>query len=129
MKIIKEGVWYELECTDKSNQGLVFLHKDEDTGKIIQGTTTEEVILCMINRLETLNKRSKSFENVSAIRNLNAALYDVKQRIKNKSERKQKYKEKSKDFDLVVNKVTGGLSPGEVYLTIEPKESTDDEKW
>lgn len=131
MKIIKEGVWFELECTDKSNQGLVFLHKDEETGKIIQGTTTEEVILCIINRLETLNKRSKSFENVSAIRNLNAALYDVKQRIKNKSERKQKYKEKIRDFDIVVNKVTGSNNPDNIFLTIEDKPlSTDNEdKW
>ena len=128
MRVIKEGVWYEIDCTDKSNQKIVFIHKNLDTGEMVPGTTTEEVIACLINRLETLNKKVGSFENVSAIRNLNAALYDVSQRSKNKSQKKLKYKEQNKDFDVVLHKVSG-TSLIDDFLTIEEKGKENEDKW
>jgi len=128
MKVIEEGVWYEIDCTDKSNQVIVFIHKNPKTGEMVPGTTTEEVITCLINRLETLNKKVGSFENVSAIRNLNAALYDVSQRSKNKSQKKLKYKEQNKDFDVVLHKVTG-TNLVDDFLTIEEKGEKNEDKW
>ena len=99
MRVIKDGVMYELESTDKSVQILMFIHKDKDSGDIVQGTTTEEIIAMLIDRIETLNVKNKSSENDTAIRNLEIALREIKKRNKNKSDKKFKFKS-SQNFKL-----------------------------
>ncbi len=139
MEVIKEGTWYELESTNKTRQSIIFIHKDDKTGSIVQGTTTEEVLQMLIDRLETLNVKNKSFENDSAIRNLENALREIKKRNKNKSDRKFKYKNnqttrdlKHDGFDIKVTKTEGTNFPSETLLFIEEKNKKNDkisEEW
>jgi hypothetical protein len=91
MKVIDEGHLYQLESMDKTNdQSLQFIYKDkDDNGKfvtVIDGTTNEEVLNVLINRIEYLNNKLPCRENRSALDRLKSALGWLNQRTRNREE-------------------------------------------
>jgi hypothetical protein len=93
MKIITPGHTYELDSFEKEfPQILQFIHKEREAsyegavdGKLYtvkDGTTNEEVIEVLINRLEFLNNKSSCIENIFALQKLREALMWLEQRTK-----------------------------------------------
>lgn len=96
MKCLVEGHLYELESFEKSedpaSQVIQFIHKErsEDGSKFItvkNGTTNEEVIAVLIDRLSCLNAKAPCAENVSAISHLKKCLMYLNQRTKDRERR------------------------------------------
>ena len=78
MKIIKEGHKYELDAFEGINpQDIQFIQKINVGGELItemDGTTNEEVLKMLINRLHFLNGWVHDSYNSEAIIHLNQAL-------------------------------------------------------
>lgn len=90
MKVIKPGHLYELEATNKSNEPQLIRFVEKMTAKdagmdltiykpdefitVNDGTTNEEVLLMLIDRLQTLDKKLPSLETEAAIRCCEGAL-------------------------------------------------------
>lgn len=95
MKIIKEGHKYELEnFEDKSKPGQMIQFIQKGPGKeggslatICDGTTNEEVLEMLIDRLEFLNGIMPSRYNEAAIGGLKAVSMALKSRTKERETR------------------------------------------
>lgn len=88
MTPIKEGKIYELRnFKSTSVQIIIFTHKDEN-GVYIEGTTNEEVIDMLVERLYVLSKGGYDASNQVAIDNLKNAKKALKKRARRK---KNKY--------------------------------------
>jgi hypothetical protein len=80
MKVISKGHCYELESMEPGKpQILQFIHKAkrEFTGEFVtvtNGTTNEEVLEMLIDRMQYLNKTIQCDENEKVIQNLHIAL-------------------------------------------------------
>jgi len=93
MKVIVEGHRYELENfedKDRDGQILQFIHKDKgvdtnDPTKLVtvdDGTTNEEVLAVLIDRLNYLNGKFPCPENSIAIRKLREGLFWLNERTR-----------------------------------------------
>lgn len=93
MKVTEKGHVYELVNFEKdgTSQNLVFIKKTpdpEDPTKLItvfNGTTNEEVLSALINRLEFLQDKFPCSENEIAILNLKSALQVLELRTANRT--------------------------------------------
>ena len=78
MKMLKEGHKYELDAFEGTNPQIVqFIQKTEKDGELItevDGTTNEEVIKMLINRLHILNGWVYDSYNSEALIHLQNAL-------------------------------------------------------
>lgn len=82
MQVLTEGHSYALQNFESENtsQGLNFIHKkpaEDGTANLItvqDGTTNEEVLKVLINRMEYLQAKFPCVENEIAINNLKSAL-------------------------------------------------------
>lgn len=89
MKTYRKGSSYGLEnFVDKSKEQLInFIEKerDGDSSYLVQdGTTNEELIKVIIDRIEFLNEKRSCFENFNALNHLKEANFWLKERIKSK---------------------------------------------
>lgn len=89
MKIYKRGSSYGLEgFIDKTKEQIVnFIEKERDGEHVFvvqDGTTNEELIKILVDRLEFLNDKRSCVENFLAITNLKQANFWLKERIKSK---------------------------------------------
>lgn len=98
MEIITEGHKYVLKSFEGTNpQTIQFIEKEgvkDDkgyfTGELItinDGTTNEEVIEMLINRLTFLNNKFPCRENALAITKLEESLFWLEKRTKNREKR------------------------------------------
>lgn len=90
MKVLVPGHLYELESLEGSNsQKLQFIQKQKSEDKFVtvqDGTTNEEVLKVMIDRLKTLGEKLPSRENAIAITKLEEALMWIEKRINARKE-------------------------------------------
>jgi hypothetical protein len=88
MKILTTGHKYELDSfEDGQPQVLQFIEKDAAMNTIHDGTTNEEVLSMLINRLNYLNERLPSRETAVAITNLDQALLWLQKRTADRIQR------------------------------------------
>lgn len=79
MKIVDKGHRYDLQnFASLDTQTLSFINKRrDDNGELVlvhDGTTNEEVITCLIDRIEHLNTIMPCYENNTALAGLRQAL-------------------------------------------------------
>lgn len=88
MEIIKPGVVFNLKnFKSDEHQRITFTHKvAEDTYE--DGTTTEEVIHMLVERMFELQRQNKSSENATAIFHLKSAKQVLKKRTARKKQKK-----------------------------------------
>lgn len=96
MKVKVEGHTYELsnfEIKDAEGQILQFIHKEpieEGSTELItvsDGTTTEDVLEVLINRLNSLNSKFPCRENAIALTHLDTALLWLEKRTSDRVKR------------------------------------------
>ena len=96
MKIITPGHRYVLdgfEKPDENRQILQFIHKESDKSdptKLVtlsDGTTNEEVISALIDRLKYLDEKFPCRENYLAIKGMQMALDSLEERTRNRLNR------------------------------------------
>lgn len=96
MKVLTEGHQYELQNFEGTTpQVLQFIHKEPDPvqsepGKLItlsDGTTNEEVLKVLINRMEYLQSKFPCRENAIVITRLEEALMWLDKRTMNRLKR------------------------------------------
>lgn len=95
MKIVSEGYQYALEnFEDRATQIITFIKKEPKPDNPLEletiffdGTTNEEVLWMMVDRLEYLNKKMEDVHNVNAIHFLKQALDELNQRTADRLER------------------------------------------
>lgn len=96
MKVITEGHKYELEnfeAKDQPGQVIQFIEKTptgEPGGKlqtVNDGTTNEEVLKMLIDRMESLYRKFPSEETEHSIRHLKSALYAQQSRTYERQQR------------------------------------------
>jgi|SRR6188508_434809 len=96
MKVLKEGHLYELdmfEKTGESNQKIQFIEKvlsDTSSNELItvnNGTTNEEVLEMLIDRLSYLQNKFPCKENACCITHLQEALMWLEKRTKDRIKR------------------------------------------
>jgi len=86
MTVIEEGHIYRLEGIGKGQQiRIVFCKKEKVAGSdelvmVHDGTTTEEVIEVLLDRLDSLNQKLPCQENVDAINCLREVLMHLEMR-------------------------------------------------
>lgn len=92
MKILKEGHRYELDSLERSNiQNLQFIEKKLVDGvfkTINDGTTNEEVLDVLINRLRYLNTKAPCRENSIVITKLEESLMWLNKRTEERIKQK-----------------------------------------
>ena len=88
------GHTYELsnfENKDVQGQILRFIHKEPNENNelitISDGTTNEEILEVLIDRIKFLNNKFPCFENESAIEHLEFALFQLNERTRKRVER------------------------------------------
>jgi hypothetical protein len=80
MKVIKAGHAYELE--DGNLTKLVFRHRDERLGVLVDGVTTCDLLEVLIHRISSLNQGDGyGVENVETLLHLHGALDAQKRRF------------------------------------------------
>lgn len=98
MKVIREGHRYLLEPFENNgiaadDQVIQFIEKvpieegSTELKTLFNGTTNEELLVVLIDRLNFLNRKFPCIENVEAIRALDEALGHLQSRTKNRIER------------------------------------------
>ncbi|MEY5049431.1 MAG: hypothetical protein RLZZ175_2790 [Bacteroidota bacterium] len=94
MNVLVEGHTYELpnfENTNSPGQILQFIHKEHqgngELKTINDGTTTEEVIKVLINRLNSLQAKFPCRENAISITKLDEALLWLNKRTEDRKAR------------------------------------------
>ncbi len=92
MNILDPGHCYKLDLFDDSTEGiqLQFIKKEEVDGELkttVNGTTNEEVIKALVDRLRFLQKRLASRENAIVITKLEEALMWLEKRTADRKER------------------------------------------
>jgi len=90
MKILKEGHHYKLNSFEKcpnpkTFQELIFVEMIED-GTYKNGTTNEEIINVLINRMEYLNNKFPCEDNEKTIEHLKSALHSLNNRTRLRKE-------------------------------------------
>lgn len=96
MKVIVAGHHYELESHEPgAPQVLQFIHKDKAEDSLplafqtkANGTTTEEVLACLIDRTQHLNRAVPCRENSIAITKMEEALLWLNKRTADLQQRK-----------------------------------------
>lgn len=96
MDIVEHGVEYRLANFNEpsGSQTVRFTEKTSD-GRFIPGTTNEEVIDMMIDRMYALNKKNFSAENQCVIILLKSIRQIFKKRLSKKVEKVIKYQEEN----------------------------------
>jgi hypothetical protein len=94
MKVIVEGHLYELADMEENPgdppQTLQFIHKTEIDGQFVtvtNGTTNEEVIAVLIDRIRYLDRKAHHLENTNALDYLEGALEALKRRTEERKMR------------------------------------------
>lgn len=91
MKNITPGhMYYLANFEGPGHQILQFIQKEEVEGILVtinNGTTNEEVLEVLIDRLKFLNEKAHSVENDNAIENLVAALAELNRRTEGRKAR------------------------------------------
>jgi hypothetical protein len=92
MKVIDQGHLYELEGFEGTPQTISFIKKESIPGSsdlktIHDGTTNEEVIKVLIDRLAFLETKFPCKENRYAIDDLKSALFCLELRTKDRKAR------------------------------------------
>ena len=93
MKIITTGHVYELSNFNnpETTQTISFIHKEKnEAGELVtvnDGTTNEEVLHMMVDRLTFLDEKMESPHNVNAIHFLNEALNELNLRTADRMNR------------------------------------------
>ena len=93
MKSVIEGHYYELENFEdftKKGQGLQFIHKEVQNGEFVtvsDGTTNEEVLEVLIDRMAYLQKKFPCKENAIVITNLEESLMWLNKRTADRAKR------------------------------------------
>lgn len=94
MKIITPGHVYELdnfENREAPNQTIGFIHKEKnEQGELVtisDGTTNEEVLAVLIDRIQFLDSTISSEHNQKALRHLLTAAEELKLRTADREER------------------------------------------
>ena len=94
MQIKVEGHQYEMsnfENKDQPGQILQFIHKEPDESNelitISDGTTNEEVLEVLIDRMKFLNNKFPCTENELVINHLDFALFQLNERTRKRIER------------------------------------------
>lgn len=95
MKVIAEGLVYELKSFDNPEAGQVlqFIHKEpaaEGSAELItihDGTTNEEVLAVLIDRMYSLQKKSPCRENSIVITKLEESLMWLEKRTSDRKSR------------------------------------------
>jgi hypothetical protein len=101
MKVIDEGFAYELENFDNKEskgQKIQFVKNEVSKERIrvfIEGTTTEELMKVLVERLRFLNKKANCEENTESIKHLDIALMYQEKRSKTRFLNKQERKKQS----------------------------------
>lgn len=93
MEVIKEGTKYKLKCTGSLIQTITFIHSEYKDGiapQFIDGTTHEDLLEVLIDRLKTLNSKKHYKENDEAIRSLEVAKLWLNKKNRKKLENKFK---------------------------------------
>lgn len=109
MEIIKEGIIYKLNnfSNREDYQVISFVEKIPSDGSSIErfqdGTTNEEVLYMLIDRLNYLNTKHYSIQNKIAKDALKTALNALKIRNKNKSTNKRAYQDRLNQMSLENN--------------------------
>ena len=96
MKIIEKGYIYEVSNFEnsKSSQTIRFICKEQRGDEFVtvhDGTTNEELLLVLVNRLSYLNSIQSCVENEIAINSLKSALYALE--IRNRDRKRRKVEE------------------------------------
>lgn len=91
MKVAKEGIEYVLEGFG-DEQTVRFTGKDEK-GEFLQGTTNEEVLNMLIERMYHLDKKRPSPDNKTIIIQLKTVRVLFKKRVNKKLKRRQENEE------------------------------------
>jgi len=87
MKIMVDGHGYLLDNVEGGHSPLEFIHKESVNGKLItiaNGTTNEEVLIVLIDRMEYLQLQVPCSENEIAITKLEEALKWLEKRTKDR---------------------------------------------
>lgn len=89
MKSLVEGHRYELSNFEDNSKGqqVQFIHKEQNNGSLqtlVDGTTNEEVIEMLINRMEFLQEKMPCRENERAIVKLIECLMWLNRRTSNR---------------------------------------------
>lgn len=96
MKILTEGHLYELdqfESTDGGNQRIQFIHKEpinpgaKELETVSNGTTNEEVLAILIDRMYFLQTKFPCRENSIVITKLEESLMWLNKRTSNRNKR------------------------------------------
>ena len=91
MRTITQGHVYELDNFDGEDvQTLRFIHKENQDGKLVtveNGTTNEQVIAVLIDRLQFLDTIMPSDFNKVAIQHLDEALLSLQNRTADREQR------------------------------------------
>lgn len=94
MKRIDPGHVYEFDNVESGTQRILFIKKELAEGEpagtlttVHDGTTTEEVISVLIDRLQTVNGRTPCRENALAITKMQEALMWLNERTRERSAR------------------------------------------
>jgi hypothetical protein len=96
MEVLEPGHTYKVSNFEKPNNGQViqFIHKEPivegqpELKTIADGTTTEELLLVLIDRTNFLNKKFPCRENSIAITKLDEALLWLNKRTEDRKKRK-----------------------------------------
>ena len=91
MQVLKEGVIFKLldYGSEETGQVVAFTEKGPN-GRFISGTTNEEVINMMVERMIVLNKRQPANDNLIIIHYLKSVRQLLAQRVSRKIENKEK---------------------------------------
>ena len=93
MKIITEGYNYELANVGEGAQTLQFIQKEptgvgDELKTVTDGTTNEEVLAMLIDRLNFLQQKLPAVENARVIRMLQESLTLLQRRTDDRLRRK-----------------------------------------
>lgn len=92
MKVIEPAHYYTVKNIESGTQNILFIRKEPDDEGVFQtvhdGTTNEELILVLIDRIDTLDKRMPSEFNKDALQNLRNALHALQARTADRENRK-----------------------------------------
>jgi hypothetical protein len=94
MRIVKPGLEYVLEGFGQ-DQVVSFTGKDSE-GNFLPGTTNEEVLNVLIERMYHLDSKRPSADNKTAIIQLKTVRVLLKKRVNKKLKRKQEYEEQQR---------------------------------
>jgi hypothetical protein len=89
MKVLTPGHLYDLDNFENNNmsQRIQFIEKDAGMTTINDGTTNEEVLTMLINRLKFLGERLPSRENSIAVTRCEEALLWLNKRTEDRRAR------------------------------------------